>query len=74
MPGPSNTENPLIVLALRYLFFQEPQTLQYIRDQVAQIGLHTDLGNTHAQLVNDLPESPSARDRLRLARPPTCSR
>lgn len=51
-----NTENPLIVLALRYLFFEEPQTLQFIRDQLVSIGAHADIGNAHAQLVADLPK------------------
>lgn len=51
-----NSENPMIALALRYLLFQEPDTLSLLRNTVVQTGMHADLGNDHVQFVTDLPK------------------
>ena len=55
-----NVEHPLIALATRYVLYQEPATLQVLREQIAQVGPFVDRGDpageylTNARAVRQL--------------------
>jgi MYXO-CTERM domain-containing protein len=56
LPGtvPSRTvEHPLIALATRYVLYQEPATLQAVREQVAQVGAFVDRGDPTGQYLTN---------------------
>lgn len=48
-----NVEHPLIALATRYVLYQEPATLQAVREQVAQVGAFVDRNDPAGQYLTN---------------------